>query len=77
MNAATVAQRLLDATRAAWLRMQAQACDRAIDQAHADGVLDSETLRDYARQRDAHWAELARIETRRALRRLDARRAAR
>lgn len=77
MNAGTLADRLLDATRATWLRMQAQACDRAIDQAHADGVLDSETLRDYARQRDSHWAELARIETRRALRRLDARRAAR
>ena len=77
MNAATVAQRLLDASRAAWLRIQAQACERDIQQAHADGVLDSETLREYARQRDAHWAELARIETRRALRRLDARRAAR
>lgn len=77
MNAATIAERLLDATRAAYLRLQAQACERAIDQAHADGVADSETLREYARQRDAHWAELARIETRGALRRLDARRVAR
>ena len=77
MNAGTVADRLLDLTRAAWLRLQATACDRAIETAHRQGLVDSEMLREYARQRDAHWAELARIETRRALRRLDARRAAR
>ncbi len=75
MNAGTVADRLLDLTRAAWLRLQATACDRAIDEAHRQGAVDSEMLREYARQRDAHWAELACIETRRALRRLSTGRA--
>jgi hypothetical protein len=75
MNAGTIADRLIDATRGAWLRLQAIACDRAIDEAHRQGAVDSEMLREYARQRDAHWAELARIETRRALRRLSAGRA--
>jgi hypothetical protein len=75
MNAGTIADRLIDATRSAWLRLQATACDRAIDTAHRQGLVDSEMLREYARQRDSHWAELARIETRRALRRLSAGRA--
>jgi len=73
INARVIAERLAERMRLQWLQARAAAADSEIRNAHASGIRGTETLRQYALQRDGYWAEIAQIETRRLLRKLEAR----
>jgi len=73
INARVIAERLAERLRLQWLQARASAVDAEIRNAHTAGIRGTETLREYALQRDAYWAEMAQIETRRLLRKLEGR----
>jgi len=73
VNARVIAERLAERLRLQWLQARASAVDAEIRSAHSRGVVDTEMLREYARQRDGYWAEIAQLETRRVLRKLEGR----
>jgi hypothetical protein len=73
INARVIAERLAEHMRLQWLQVRAAAADSEIRNAHTAGIRGTETLREYALQRDAYWAEMAQIETHRLLRKLEAR----
>lgn len=71
IDAKRIAERLAEALRIKWLQVRADAADDAIRQAHEAGIRQTEALREFARQRDAYRAELAALQTRHLLNRIN------
>lgn len=69
INAARIAEGLAERARIEWLRYCAASADAYIRECHRDGIVGTETLVEWAMQRDRDNAEIAQIEARRAMRR--------
>lgn len=70
INARRIAAALVETLRIEWARARADMADTEIREQRRAGVRDSESLRQYAAQRDAWREYVAALETRRLLQRL-------